>query len=192
MGITGILLAAGASTRFGSTKLLHPLADGIPIGIASAQNLLHALPESIAVVRPQDQALIDAYEALGLKVVINTQAELGMATSIAVGVQAASQSDGWLIALADMPWVQPTTIELMKEELLAGASIAAPVYRGQRGNPVGFSARWRDELLALQGDTGARELLRQYGHEISLLDTNDRGVMIDVDHPNDLGQISTT
>jgi molybdenum cofactor cytidylyltransferase len=114
-----------------------------------------------------------------------------MATSIAAGVQAASQSDGWLIMLADMPWVQAKTIELLKEELLAGASIVAPVYRGQRGNPVGFSARWRDNLLALRGDTGARELLSQNPHELTLLETDDQGVLLDVDFPDDLTEISS-
>lgn len=166
---------------------MHPLKNTAPVGIVTAQTLLQALPESIAVVRPQDRSLIDAYQALGLRVVVNNQSELGMSTSIATGVQAARQSAGWLVMLADMPWVQPTTIELLKEELLAGASIVAPVYRGQRGNPVGFSAKWRDELLALQGDTGAKELIRQHSHEITLLDTSDRGVVMDVDHPNDLG-----
>jgi molybdenum cofactor cytidylyltransferase len=55
--ITGILLAAGNASRFGSNKLLHLLPDGTPIAMAAARNLKAAIPSSLAIVRPQDHAL---------------------------------------------------------------------------------------------------------------------------------------
>lgn len=184
--ITGILLAAGASSRFGSAKLLHPLAHNRLVGIASAETLLKVLPESIVIVRPGDRELINAYKTLGIKVVVNSQADEGMASSIITGVCATRESNGWIIALADMPWVQPATIKTLAEQLLKGASMVAPVYQGQRGNPVGFSSTWGTELLQLQGDKGARELLIQHNDNLSLLAINDPGVTMDIDSPDDL------
>ncbi len=67
-----------------------------------------------------------------------------------------SPADGWVIALADMPAIRLDTIRRVAEALRTGATTAAPVYRGQRGHPVGFAKLCRSELLALDGDTGAR------------------------------------
>ena len=58
MDICAILLAAGSGSRFGGDKLLHPLADGTPIGVQAARNLLAAAPDVIAVVRPGDFRLL--------------------------------------------------------------------------------------------------------------------------------------
>jgi len=182
----GILLAAGSASRFGVDKLLHPLPDGTPVGVASASALLQAVPNAIAVVRPGDYALIEAFSAIGLPVVENPLADAGMGSSLTAGVCATSGAAGWLIALADMPWLQPATITELANRLNNGASIVAPVYKGQRGHPVGFSSRWRNELQALSSDWGARDLLANYPDELELLNTEDAGVLQDVDHPQDL------
>ncbi len=58
--IAGILLAAGAATRFGLPKLLYPLPDGVPLGIAAARTLIQAVPHTLAVVQPGDRLLIEA------------------------------------------------------------------------------------------------------------------------------------
>jgi len=184
--LTAILLAAGASNRFGGPKLLHPLSDGTPVAVQSALALTRVLPHTVVVVRPDDVALTDAFTELGLDVVINPAARTGMASSLVAGVRASRDSDGWLIALADMPWVRPETINQLATQLLLGASMVAPVYQGQRGNPVGFSSQWFDALSALRGDRGARELLRQHPNELVLLGTEDPGVLKDVDYPDDL------
>jgi molybdenum cofactor cytidylyltransferase len=184
--LVGILLAAGSSSRFGSDKLLHPLPDGTAVGVAAASNLLEALPNSIAVVRSSDQGLIDVFEKLGMKVVENPHASNGMSTSIAAGIQAASDADGWVIALADMPWVKPVTIMAMTQRLKGGASIVAPEYKTRRGNPVGFSSDWKGRLKSLSGDKGAKDLLDEYRVKLDLMPTDDEGVVRDVDVKSDL------
>jgi molybdenum cofactor cytidylyltransferase len=184
--LVGILLAAGSASRFGSDKLLHPLADGVPLGVAAARVLVQAVPNSIAIVRPGDHALIEAYTSMGMKVVQNPLADEGMGTSLAAGVCETSGAAGWLISLADMPWLQLETMTALADRLKQGASIVAPVYQGRRGHPVGFSSRWRKELQALFGDRGARDLLTNYPDELELLATEDAGVLRDVDHPRDL------
>ena len=183
---TAILLAAGASSRFGTDKLLHPLADGEPIGVRAARNLIDAVPDTLAVVRQGDRDLIGAFTDLGLRVIENPWTDRGMGTSLALGVKASSEADGWLIALADMPWVQPITIGALADELRNGASLVAPAHDGRRGHPVGFAARWRTQLEALTGDQGARNLLVAHASELLLQPTNDLGILLDVDTRADL------
>ena len=193
--VVGILLAAGAATRFGGEKLLAPLprpADDVPaftpVGVAAALHLVSELPESIAVVRIGDDALANALMHVPIGVVRCARASEGMGASLACGVTTTADAYGWVIALADMPWVAPSTIRAVREAIAAGASIAAPAYRGRRGHPVGFSREHRHALSALEGDTGARALLEQRHERITLIDVDDPCVLRDVDTPGDLQQ----
>jgi molybdenum cofactor cytidylyltransferase len=188
--IRGILLAAGYSKRFGSNKLLQALPAGAPdagtpIGLAAARHLLEALPESIAVVRPRAQRLGKMLRDAGCNTVVCKNASDGMGTSLAAGVRAASEADGWVVALADMPFLQPETVRVIAKALSEGAAIAAPAYRGERGHPVGFARRFLDELSALHGDQGAR-LLLQRPDCVTLYEVDDPGVLRDIDRPSDL------
>jgi len=186
MNTVGILLAAGSARRFGAPKLLHPMADGLPVGIAAARVIQQALSRVVAVVRPGDHQLRRAFGDIGLEVVENSLAASGIGTSVAAGVSAAADASGCIIALADMPWVQAATVTVLDERLHDGASIVAPVYRGRRGNPVGFAAHWFPELTELSGDHGARDLMSRRVDQLQLVDTADAGILADVDHPGDL------
>ena len=184
--VVGILLAAGRSERFGMPKLLHPLPDGTPLAVAAARGLVLALPRTLAVVRPGDTELIEQLSALGLTVVENPLHPEGMGTSIAAGIRAGEGAFGWLIALADMPWVRPATIRALADGLEAGASIIAPEHHGRRGHPVGFASGWGKALGELRGDSGARGLIAAAGDRLTRLPTDDSGVLRDVDAPGDL------
>ena len=169
--ITGILLAAGSAHRFGTPKLLHPLHDGVPIAVVAAQSLIQVLPNTLAVVKPGDHELIELFTGLGLHIIENSLAGEGMGTSLAAGINATSQADGWLIMLADMPWIQSATIAALAGRLEKGASMVAPVYAGRRGHPVGFSSRWLQPLRDLSGDKGARDLIAGNSDALELLAT---------------------
>jgi molybdenum cofactor cytidylyltransferase len=182
--VVGILLAAGDATRFGADKLAAPLADGTPLGIAALRNLIAAVDAVVAVVRPADVAAAAALAAQGARVTACPDATAGMGASLAWGVRAAPAASGWVIALADMPWVRSQTIAAIVAELRAGAPIAAPECRGRRGHPVGFAASYYPQLSALSGDEGAKRLLA--GHSVALVATDDEGVLRDVDTRADL------
>ncbi len=184
--IAGILLAAGSARRFGVPKLLHPLHDGVPVAAAAAQVLMQVLPNTLAVVKPGDHALIEVFTELGLHIIENPLADEGMGTSLAAGIDATAQADGWLIMLADMPWIQPATISALVDRLEKGASMVAPVYAGRRGHPVGFSSRWLQPLCDLSGDRGARDLIADNLDALELLATEDVGILQDIDFPHDL------
>ena len=190
----GILLAAGKSARFGSNKLLHPLIDNTPMVLLSAKKLVSVLPDSIIVINPSLNVLTPQLEQMGLRVIINEQAGQGMGSSIACGVRASESvsetTSGWLIMLADMPYIKSETIGLLVDKLKQGAGLVAPVlfHQGgqQRGHPVGFSACFKDELLALYKDMGARQILKNHQSELELVTVNDEGVIIDIDQASDI------
>ncbi|TYC61417.1 nucleotidyltransferase family protein [Zoogloea oleivorans] len=184
--IVGLLLAAGQGRRFGSDKLLHPLDDGTPLAVASARKLKEACPRAIAVLRPEQTTLAALLIAEGLEVVICPEASAGMGHSLAAGVAASLEAAGWLVALADMPFVQVATLRSVADALATGAALAAPFHNSQRGHPVAFAARWRDQLLALTGDEGARAVVGNNRGLLSRIDTADAGVLRDVDTPQDL------
>lgn len=189
--MVGILLAAGFSRRFGAAdKLLQPLPNGRSIALASAENLIKAIPSSIAVLRPQNAELAELLIDAGLKVVFCSENDQEMADSLAAAIRFSanieSACDGVVIALADMPYIQPVTISLVATQLSAGASIVVPTYQGQRGHPVGFSMKFRSELEGLKGDEGARSIIKRHPDEVSFLACDDAGILVDIDTPEEL------
>lgn len=188
--IGGLLLAAGRGRRFGGEKLLAPLANGIPIAVAATRTLLATLPEVVAVVRPDAEPLAAALLACGAEVIVCPGADDGMGTTLAWGVRATSRWHGWVVALADMPLVQSATVRALVAAVAGGAALAAPSYQGRRGHPVCFGAGYREALGALSGIHGARDLVAAAGKDLTLLDCNDPGVLIDIDTPADFQRIA--
>jgi molybdenum cofactor cytidylyltransferase len=184
--ICGILLAAGASTRFGADKLLQPLHDRTPIALAALAHLRAAIPHVIAVVRPGAPLLAERLSEAGATVILCANAAHGMGASLAAAVGASGDAAGWVVALADMPYIQPETIAKVAATLAAGAAIAAPAYRGERGHPVGLSPQFFDQLKALHDDEGARSILRLNSSLLTLIEVDDPGVCRDIDTPEDL------
>jgi molybdenum cofactor cytidylyltransferase len=186
--IAGILLAAGKGKRFDphgkENKLMQPLDSGAWLAMASARSLLTVLPHTLAVVRPDNQALAFALQSIGCDVIECADADQGMAASLVHGLMQVKESDGWIIALADMPYVQSATSQALVEALAHGADIAVPVYQGQRGNPVGFRRTHLPRLLRLRGDQGARGLLRTW--PVTEVAVDDAGILCDIDTKADL------
>ena len=187
----GILLAAGFARRFGSQKLLARLPDGRCVIEAAAQNLFDAIGrENVVAVVGGDAALISVLDKCGCEIVINSEAENGMGSSIAAGVRASQHAAGWLIALGDMPHVSPGTIALVGDVLKHGAGIVIPTFKIARGHPVAFATEFLDTLMALRGDQGARSVIATMEaadpRRINYLPVDDAGVLADIDSPDDL------
>jgi len=191
--IVGILLAAGRSERFGRDKLVAPLLSsiddieaGTPIGVAACRHLAAAVPEVVAVVRSGDRVLAEMLRNPGARIVECARADEGMGASLACGVQTTPDADGWLIALADMPWIKPATIASLVSALEGGADIVAPSYNGERGHPVGFARRHYAALAALTGDEGARAIVAAHKQNLVLVDVGDERILADIDTPKDV------
>nr|WP_294866282.1 nucleotidyltransferase family protein [uncultured Pseudogulbenkiania sp.] len=184
--IVGILLAAGASRRFGSDKLSHRLPDGTPMAVAAAASLLPVCARVVAVLRPGRDELAAVLTAAGCEIVLCPEAEGGMGYSLAAGVRATAEAAGWIVALADMPFIASSSHVAVAAALQAGASLAATQYRGRRGHPVGFARAWQNPLAGLTGDQGGKTLLEQHHQKLTLCPVDDPGVVRDIDYPRDL------
>jgi len=182
----GILLAAGQSRRFGSNKLLHPITDNTPMLFIAAEKLVGVMPEVTVVINEGLLSYAVQLEQRGLRVIVNPDADSGIGSSIACGVRASHSAMGWLIALADMPYLKISTLQQLYNRLKAGADIVAPVYDQQRGHPVGFHRRYKDDLVALQDDVGARHIISRNQQRLELVDTDDSGVLTDIDQLQDI------
>ncbi|MFZ2973519.1 MAG: nucleotidyltransferase family protein [Ferribacterium limneticum] len=181
--IVGILLAAGSSRRFGADKRLHPLPDGTPMALASARNLAAVCSRTIVVIRPDDTALASLLATEGLETVVCAEAEQGMGHSLACGVAASADAAGWLVALADMPYIQPASYHAVLDAMQGGAALARPIHNGCPGHPVAFAAAYRPELLALTGDQGGKAIIEANPVALVLCTVDDPGVLKDVDQP---------
>lgn len=187
MDLRGLLACGGASVRFGRDKLLEPIG-GTPMAVVAARNLVAALPRVLAVTRTGQPRLRALLEEAGCEVMETDRAVEGLGASIAAGIEAMAEADGWVVMLADLPFVRADTIGAVRAALEAGALIAAPVDRasGTRGHPVAFRAALRAELAALGGDEGARSVIQRHAAHVVSIPVADRGIVIDIDTPQDL------
>ena len=133
------------------------------------------------------QHTLDAVQASGLPWHLEDGGHPGMGDSIAAAVRATLQSTpqpaGWLILPGDLPLIQSATLCAVAAALSAH-DVVVPVYRGQRGHPVGFPARCAPALLSLKGNQGAAPVVRAYT-AIELI-VNDVGCVTDIDTLDDL------
>ena len=186
MNIVGLLLAAGSATRFGSDKLSHALPHGVPIAVQAARHLNSEVSRIFAVVKPGAEQLLLQLKNEGCQVVICENAAEGMGASLACAARAAGPADGYIVALADMPFVRRSSIAAVRDALASGAALVAPYFRARRGHPVGISGAFFEQLLALKGDEGAKQLLEENAARLVKIPIGDPGVIRDIDTPGDL------
>jgi molybdenum cofactor cytidylyltransferase len=186
LNIVGLLLAAGSATRFGADKLSHRLPHGVPIAVQAARHLRAEVPRILAVVKPGTAELAVQLKSEGCEIVVCENAAEGMGASLACAARAAGKADGYLVALADMPFVRRTSIAAVRDALASGAPLAAPFFRARRGHPVGISAIFFDQLLASKGDEGAKSILTDNQDRLVKIPVGDPGVIRDIDTPEDL------
>jgi molybdenum cofactor cytidylyltransferase len=188
--VAGVLLAAGHSERFGEGNKLLATIGGEPVVAHSARALTGAdLDRVAAVVGHEADRVRDALADQPLSVVENPDHGRGQATSVRAGVDAVEDADAAVFALADMPLVDPETVDLLGAAFRAGlGDPLAAAHEGRRGNPVLFGARYFDGLADVEGDTGGRAILLE-SDDAALVETGDPGVHEDVDSPADLQRL---
>jgi molybdenum cofactor cytidylyltransferase len=147
------------------------------------------------VLRADDDALARTIEeqfAPNPPMIVTTRrAADGMAHSLADGVRALGDWTYVFVGLGDMPFVEVTTLRALRERmqtLCAGArpAIVQPTFEGRPGHPVGFSACFIEDIMALTGDRGARPLLERNRQHLHAVPVDDPGVLADVDTPRDV------
>jgi molybdenum cofactor cytidylyltransferase len=162
------------------------LPHGVSIAAQAARHLKLEVSRVVAVVRPDCAELVTSLKQEGCEIVVCENAVEGMGASLACAARAAGEADGYLIALADMPFLRRTTIAAVRDALAAGAPLAAPYFRARRGHPVGLARRFFHELLTLRGDEGAKRVIAANEKQMVKIPVGDPGALRDIDRPEDL------
>lgn len=185
--LSALVLAAGRSRRMGGeNKLLLPFR-GRTMVEAAVRTIVEAPVAEVVVVTGHERARVErALAGLPVHLVHNPDYHSGMASSLRAGVAAAApDAAGFLIALGDMPLLRTTTLEALCRAFGAAdaPAIVLPVIEGKRGHPVIFDCAFRDELLQIDGDGGARSVLHRHRGAVREVEVEDAGIVRDVDTP---------
>jgi molybdenum cofactor cytidylyltransferase len=177
--VGAIVLAAGSSSRFGSSKLLAELSSGKTVFQQTVERIAEAFPELLVVTRPE---MVTALQKLaqGTSILGFEHADQGMGATLAFAAQQIGDWDGCVVCLGDMPFIETSTYSLIAE-LVTVDSIVTPTFDSKMGNPVAFGKNLYTDLEALTGDSGGRRLTSMYPQAVRELRVSDPGILQDID-----------
>ncbi|WP_265110986.1 nucleotidyltransferase family protein [Halosolutus halophilus] len=189
--VAGVLLAAGTSSRFGDENKLLATVEGEPVVRHAARTLVRsAVDPVVAVLGHEADRVRSELEGLAVETVVNEAYDTGQASSLRTGIRAIRERDrepdAAVVALGDMPFVSPASVDTLVTAYAADAGDAiAAAFDGTRGNPVLFDERFFDALTDVDGDVGGREILLESDASV-LVSVDDPGVRRDIDVPGDV------
>jgi molybdenum cofactor cytidylyltransferase len=187
--VTGVILAGGGAKRMGRAKQLLPLGEKPAIWWVAKEASRSRLAEVLVITGAFGEAVGQTVADLPLRVVHNEQWAWGQSTSVIKAVQAANcRARGILFLLADQPLVNAEIINKMIAAFMEDTTkICVPSCKGRAGNPVLFPLRggWREKLLELAGDEGARRLIRANREVVTYVELTAEQVFADMDTPQD-------
>lgn len=189
--IAAVILAAGQSTRMGSNKLLADL-HGRPLVAQTVERVQASGVDEIVVVTGHMGAEVQAALAgKQVRFVPNAAYAEGLATSVRAGITAVKHYDAAFVCLGDMPLVRAEDMQRMMAafDLEEGRTLIAPVQGRKLGNPVLWGQEHFAQLMALEGDRGARGLLEVLRNTVVEIPVEHDGIMLDADTPEALAQI---
>jgi molybdenum cofactor cytidylyltransferase len=188
--IAAVVLAAGRSTRMGGpNKLLAEIA-GRPLLRIVVEEALASHAKPVIVVVGHERADVEkALAGLPVQLIHNPDFAQGLGASLKAGIAAVpAEADGAIVCLGDMPQVDASLID----RLIAafdpdrGALIVMPTVEGRRGNPVLWSRRFFPDLMAIEGDVGARHFIGRYSEAVVEVPLEGRAALVDIDTPEAL------
>jgi molybdenum cofactor cytidylyltransferase len=188
--VAAVVLAAGRSTRMGGpNKLLAEIRGKPLVRIAAEQALASRAKPVIVVIGHQREAVEAALKGLPVRLVHNPDFAQGLGSSVKAGIAAVpANADGAVICLGDMPQVDAALIDrlIAAFDPEQGALAVVPTIAGQRGNPVLWSRRFFPDLMAIEGDIGARHLIGRYGEAVVEVPVAGKAALTDIDTPEAL------
>jgi molybdenum cofactor cytidylyltransferase len=188
--IAAVILAAGRSTRMGGPNKLLADLGGKPMLRTVTERVLASKVSSVTVVTGHQAAEVEnALAGLKVKFVRNPDFFAGLASSVKAGIAAVpANADGVVVCLGDMPRIDARLVDRLIEAFAPdrGHLIAVPVSDSRRGNPVLWSRRFFGELMKLDGDIGARNLIAAHAEAVVEVPVEGRGAFLDVDTPEAL------
>jgi molybdenum cofactor cytidylyltransferase len=194
MTVAGVILAAGRSTRMGPRNKLLETIGGRPVIARVAEMALASAARPVVVVTGFEAGRIaEALRGLDVLSVHNADFAAGLSTSLRAGLAALpAKSDGALILLGDMPFVEAGDLKALIAAFAAKDrnSICAPVRHGRIGNPILWGAAYFPEMMRLSGDAGAKGLLEIHRNRVTEVEAVSDGIFADVDVPSDLARLN--
>jgi len=188
--IAAVVLGAGRSSRMGGPNKLLAEIGGRPLLRIVVEAALKSRARPVVVVTGHQRERVEAaLEGLPIKLVHNPNYAEGLGTSLKAGIAAlAAEVDGAIVCLGDMPQVDSAMIDRLIGALDPdnGALVAVPSIDGKRGNPVVWSRRFFPDLMAVEGDVGARYLIGRYPEAVVEVPLNGTAALTDVDTPEAL------
>lgn len=195
--VAAIVLAAGQSTRMGTSNKLLADING-ELMIVKVLNAIAAseVDEIIVVLGHEADKVRENLATLQhpkLTCVVNENYQAGIATSLACGVtELGNDIAGALICLSDMPYINTADYNRMIDAYRGASSpcICIPFVQQQRGNPLLWDRFFFPEIKQLQGDTGARQLLKKYPQYWFKVPFTNNNILLDIDCPEALSAAS--
>ena len=191
MRAVAVVTAAGSAERFGGKKLLTPI-DGEPLLDHTIRALLEGGVAEVIVVVGRDARAelehdVNAMLDPRVRPVENPDPARGMFSSIQEGI-AQAQGDAILVMPGDMPFVSSKTVRAVIAAYERKPSIVSPRYRGKRGHPVALPPSLRDEIRAADAHATLHDVIHAHADMRVDVDIDDRGVISDIDRPEDLAR----
>jgi molybdenum cofactor cytidylyltransferase len=188
--IAAVVLGAGRSSRMGGpNKLLAEIAGRPLVRIVVEAALASKARPVIVVTGHQRERVEAALDGLPVKLVHNPNFADGLGTSLKTGIAALPpEADGVIVCLGDMPQVNAALIDRLigAFDPAKGALVVLPTIDGKRGNPVVWSRRFFPDLMAVEGDVGARHLIGRYTEAVTEVPLTGTAALTDVDTPEAL------
>ena len=191
----GIILAAGASVRFGQPKQLIKLRGKYLVERVLDAALKSRLDLVVLVLGHEYQSILQALGAKErhpqLEIVINHQYREGQSSSLKAGLVSVRKAySSVMYLLADQPMVNSTIIDLLLDQFHgSGREICVPVFEEQRGNPTIFKRSIYEEIMMIDGDIGARDLIAKNADRVLYVKIKDPLCFFDIDSPEDLKRL---
>jgi molybdenum cofactor cytidylyltransferase len=191
-----LLLAAGKSERLGSPKQLLVYKGKTLLRHAVDTAIATGLRPVIVVLGANSSLFEKELNAIkGIEVVVNEMWQEGMASSIHCGLEAAmnndSSIDGTIIMVCDQPFADPELLKkLLKTQYETGKPIVASRYNEHIGVPAFFHKSYFEQLLQLNGDSGARKIIKENSTDVATIEFT-KG-MIDIDTKEDYENLRRT
>ena len=181
--VSAILLAAGQSKRMGEPKQLMPFGQSTIVEQAINNLLNSAVNEIIVVLGYRAEEMIKTIAAKPVKIARNPNYRQGMSTSIIAGLNLIdSQAQAVMLALGDQPSVDSQIINQLIEEFHHhDKGIVIPTYHGKRGHPIILAIKYKQKLLELMGDIGARQIIKDHPDDILEVAVDSESVISDID-----------
>ena len=191
----GIILAAGMSTRLGRLKQLLEIGDSKILSMVIDAAVKSDLDRVVLVL---GYCADEIRNSIGDKLLnsrimtaVNQRYQEGMSTSLQCGlIEIRDEFPSIMVLMGDQPLLGHDTINFMLRTFrTSGKDICIPVYRGKRGLPACFTKRFYDDILAVKGDIGAREVIRNNPEDVLAVEIEDPGIFMDIDEKADLDRL---